>query len=62
MKTTPKQIGIILLVSGFLALIANSLHPRKIPWVQDWSHQVEKRARRGNIPAIPFAVAQRAVS
>jgi rhodanese-related sulfurtransferase len=57
MKATLKQIGIILLVSGFLAFIANTLHPRRLPWVQDWSNHVEARARQAGIRAIPFSVA-----
>lgn len=57
MKTTCKQIGIILLVSGFFALIANVVHPRKIPWVQDWSNHVEAKARKAGIRMIPLSVA-----
>lgn len=57
MRTTLKQIGIILIVSGFLALVANSLHPRRIPWVQNWSRQVEEKAARQKIKVIPLSVA-----
>lgn len=56
-KTTLKQIGMILFVSGFLAFIANTVHPRKIPWVQQWSDQVEAKARGEGIEVIPFSVA-----
>jgi rhodanese-related sulfurtransferase len=59
MKTSCKQIGLILLVSGFLALIANSVHPRKIPWVQDWSRHVEAKAAKRRIKVIPLSVALR---
>ena len=55
MKTTLKQIGMILLVSGFFALIANSVHPRKIPWVQQWSNLVEGKAREQGIQVISLS-------
>ena len=58
MKTTIRQIGLILFVSGFLALLANTIHPRKIPWVQDWSHQVESRASELQIRVVPLSVAK----
>ncbi|MDZ8118627.1 rhodanese-like domain-containing protein [Pontiella agarivorans] len=57
MKTTLKQIALILLVSGFLALTANLIHPRRIPWVQSWSDQVEAKAKNAGIRVIPFSVA-----
>ncbi len=61
MKSTAKQIGIILLVSSVLAVAANVVHPRRIPWILDWSNQLEARAADNKIPVIPFAVAQRRV-
>ena len=54
---TVKRIGIILLVSGVVAVVANSVHPRKIPWVQDWSNQVEAKAKDQQIKVIPLSVA-----
>jgi rhodanese-related sulfurtransferase len=57
MKTTLKQIGMILLVSGFLALIANTVHPRRIPWIHDWSAHVESKARKAGVKVIPLSVA-----
>ncbi|MDF7809051.1 rhodanese-like domain-containing protein [Pontiellaceae bacterium B12219] len=57
MRTTLKQIGIILLVSGVVALAVNSIHPRKIPWVQSWSDHVEARSRQAGIKVIPLSVA-----
>ncbi|MDF7823127.1 rhodanese-like domain-containing protein [Pontiellaceae bacterium B12227] len=57
MGTTLKRIGIILLVSGMLALVANLVHPRRIPWVQSWSNHVEAKARKAEIRVIPFSVA-----
>ncbi|MBN2163742.1 MAG: rhodanese-like domain-containing protein [Pontiellaceae bacterium] len=59
MKTTIRQIGLILFVSGFLAVLANTVHPRKIPWVQDWSHQVESRAKDLRIRVVPFSGAKK---
>ena len=52
-----KRIGIILLVSGVVAVVANTLHPNRIPWVQDWSRQVEAKARKQKIKVIPLSVA-----
>lgn len=57
MKTIVKQIGTILLISGMVSLFANSLHSRRIPWVQDWSRQVEAKAAKLKIKVIPLAVA-----
>ena len=57
MKTTLKQIGIILLFSGVVSFLANSVHPRKIPWVQSWSNHVEAKARKAGISVIPLSVA-----
>jgi rhodanese-related sulfurtransferase len=57
MKTTLKQIGIILLFSGVVSFLANSVHPRKIPWVQDWSQHVESKAAQQKIKVIPLSVA-----
>jgi rhodanese-related sulfurtransferase len=57
MKTTAKQIGIILLASAVVAVVANRLHPQRIPWVQDWSRQVEAQAVKQDIKVIPLTVA-----
>ena len=43
MNDPVKRIGIILLASGVAAVVANSVHPRRIPWVQDWSRYVEAK-------------------
>jgi len=39
MNDPVKYIGILLLVSE-VAVVANSVHPHRIPWVQDWSRYV----------------------
>jgi len=57
MKAVCRQIGTILLASAVLAVVVNSVHPRKIPWVQNWSRQVEARARQQKIKIIPLSVA-----
>lgn len=57
MKATFKRIGIILLVSGVVAVVANTVHPRGIPWVQDWSIHVEAKARKAGIRVVPLSVA-----
>lgn len=57
MKSTVKRIGTILLISGVVAFLTNSIHPRRIPWVQDWSSHVEAKARKVGIKVIPLSVA-----
>ena len=57
MGATLKRVGIILLLSGVVALVANSVHPRKIPWVQSWSNHVEAKARKAGVKVVPFSVA-----
>ncbi|MEI6892141.1 MAG: rhodanese-like domain-containing protein [Pontiella sp.] len=56
MKTTLKQIGAMLLISGMASFVVNGVHPQRIPWVQAWSSQVEAKARKHGIPVIPLAV------
>jgi len=55
--STLRRAVIILLVSGVAAIVANLTHPNKIPWVQDWSAQVEGRAKKKNIRVVPLSVA-----
>lgn len=58
MKTTAnKQIGALLLASAVLAVVANSVHPQRIPWLQDWSRQVEAKAAEQKVRVIPLPVA-----
>lgn len=57
MKSTLQRIGIILLISGVAAVVVNSVHPRRIPWVQDWSRHVEAKAAKQKIKVIPLSVA-----
>jgi rhodanese-related sulfurtransferase len=57
MKTVAKQIAMILLASGLLAVAANLIHPRRISWIQDWSNQVETRAGELDVKLVSLAVA-----
>ncbi len=57
MGTTLKRAGMILLVSGVVAVVANTVHPRRIPWVQSWSNHVEARAREAGVRVMPLSVA-----
>ena len=57
MNSTFQRIGIILLVSGVVSILVNSIHPRKISWVQDWSRHVEAKAAKQKIKVIPLSVA-----
>ena len=57
MKTTAHKMVAILLASGVAAVVANCVHPRKIPWVKNWSGQVEAQALKQEIEVMPLAVA-----
>ena len=57
MSAIVSRIGIILLASAVVAVVATSIHPRRIPWVQNWSRQVEAQAVKQDIKVIPLAVA-----
>lgn len=50
-----KQIGMILLVSGVLAGVANSVLPQRISWLPDGSWKVEAKALKHGIPVISLA-------
>jgi len=56
-NSTTQRIGILLLLGGVLAAVANWVHPQKIPWVQDWSRYVEAKAAKQKIKVIPLSVA-----
>ena len=56
--TILKQIGIILLAAAVLAAVSNLIHPRSIPWTQDWSYQVEERAQEEGIRIVSLAMAR----
>jgi len=43
MKTT-KQVFILIGVAVLLAGLINLIHPKRIPWVEDWGHRVEAQA------------------
>ena len=62
MNSSVQRIGIILSASAVVAVVANSMHPRRIPWVRDWSHQVEAKAAEQKIPVIPLSVAREKLS
>lgn len=57
MRAILKRVGIMLLLSGVVALVANSVHPQKIPWIQSWSNHVEAKARKAGIKVVPLSVA-----
>ena len=57
MKPVLKQIVAILLISGVVSFLVNCVHPRKIPWVQQWSNHIEAKAKKNGIKVIPFSVA-----
>jgi rhodanese-related sulfurtransferase len=57
MKAIAKQIGAILFIGGVAALLANTVHPRRIPWVQDWSIHAEAKARQAGVKVVPLSVA-----
>lgn len=41
-------------MGAVLAVAANLVHPRRIPWMQDWSGQVEARAAKMGISVAPL--------
>lgn len=51
-----KIIGLVV-ISALLAAVANTIHPRRIPWVQAWRYHVEAQAREAGIKTIPLSVA-----
>ena len=57
MNPTVQRIGILLLLSAGAAGVANCVHPRRIPWAQDWSRHVEAKAAKQKIKVIPLSVA-----
>lgn len=57
MTSTLQRIGAILLISGVAAAVVNTVHPHKIPWVQDWSRHVEAVAAKHEIKIISLFVA-----
>jgi rhodanese-related sulfurtransferase len=57
MKPFTRQIGAILLTSAVLAVTANLVHPRRIPWVQRWDRYIEARAAEEKIEAVPLSKA-----
>ncbi len=54
---TIRNVWILLFAAALVASVANWVHPRKIPWVQDWSTHVEAKARKLGFEAIALAVA-----
>jgi len=58
MKTTAKQIGVLLLSGAVLAVVANLVHPQGVPWMQDWSNQTESQALELGISMMPLTVVQ----
>ena len=52
-----KQISAIILTSFMLAGLVNFIHPRRIPWIQDWNNYVESKAREAGIEVIPLSAA-----
>lgn len=54
---TLRRIGLLLLAGGVMAGVGNTVHPRRIPWVQRWSDGVEARAAKQQIDVVSLAVA-----
>jgi len=52
------RVAALLLISCILGVLANTLLPMRIPWVEDWSHYVEARAYREHLALAPFEQAR----
>jgi rhodanese-related sulfurtransferase len=47
----------LVLLAGLLAGFANLVHPRRIPWRQEWARHVEALAFKAGVPVLPLPVA-----
>jgi rhodanese-related sulfurtransferase len=56
---TFRNILAILFAAALVAAVANLVHPRKIPWVQDWSSHIEAKAKKLGIKVVPLSTALR---
>lgn len=52
-----QRIATILGMSLVLAAAINAVHPRQIPWVQDWNNYVESKAAAAGIEVLPLGQA-----
>lgn len=57
MKRTIFHILVVISVSGIMAGALNYMRHDKIPWVQEWDHYVESRARDEGVDVITLPVA-----
>jgi len=48
------QVLILIGVAVVAAALVNLVHPKRIPWVQDWAHHVEAQAVADGMPLIQF--------
>jgi len=55
MKTLVGQTAIILLSALILSIGANLVHPRKIPWIEDWNRLTEARAWKEKIAVLALS-------
>lgn len=53
--TDAKRVLAILCTSLLLAVAVNSIHPRRIPWVQDWNGYAESKAIAAGIRVVPLS-------
>jgi rhodanese-related sulfurtransferase len=51
----------LLLVAAVCGLVANSVLPNRIPWVEDWSYHIEAKALEEGLTLVDLAGAQRFV-
>jgi len=51
------RVTLVLFFGLFIGVCINLLHPKGIPWVGDWDHEVETRARTLGIQTIPLRYA-----
>ena len=52
---TGKQVLILIGVALLLAAGVNLVHPKRIPWVEDWGHRVEAQAVQDGIALVQLS-------
>jgi 3-mercaptopyruvate sulfurtransferase SseA len=49
---TARRILWLILAAVLLAVVVNLIHPKRIPWVENWGGRVEAQAVAGQVPLV----------
>lgn len=49
---TARRVLWLILVAVLLAVVVNLIHPKRIPWVENWGSRVEAQAVAGQVPLV----------